>query len=102
MNSPAAVPRDFKEEVDQATGPGQTGKLTLLAIEAEGFPWQVEAQRLVVAALERVHNSPDAGIQQVIVFTGHMIDAPDRRQPRFPGDCEASAREAIHSRLQSI
>ena len=41
-------------------------------------------------------------IQQVIVFTGHMIDAPGRQPPRFPATCEQKARDAIRSALQSI
>jgi len=31
-----------------------------------------------------------------IVFTGHRIDAPGRREPRFPARVEAAARIAIH------
>jgi hypothetical protein len=33
--------------------------------------------------------------QQVLVFTGHRIDTPDRKSPRFPADKEAVAREKI-------
>lgn len=33
--------------------------------------------------------------KQVLVFTGHRIDAPDRKDPRFPADKEAVAREKI-------
>jgi len=37
--------------------------------------------------------SADGG--RVLLFTGHRIDAPDRTQPRFPPEAEATAREAI-------
>jgi tetratricopeptide (TPR) repeat protein len=33
--------------------------------------------------------------KQVLVFTGHRIDAPDRKSPRFPADKESIAREKI-------
>jgi hypothetical protein len=32
---------------------------------------------------------------RVLLFTGHMIDAPGRERPRFPPDREAAARQAI-------
>jgi hypothetical protein len=32
---------------------------------------------------------------RTLLFTGHQIDAPGRKQPRFPADCEALARAAI-------
>lgn len=30
-----------------------------------------------------------------ILFTGHMLDQPDRKEPRFPANMESTAREAI-------
>jgi tetratricopeptide (TPR) repeat protein len=33
--------------------------------------------------------------KRVLVFSGHMIDAPDRQTPRFPADKESIAREQI-------
>jgi tetratricopeptide (TPR) repeat protein len=33
--------------------------------------------------------------KRVLLFAGHMIDAPDRKQPRFPADKEQVAREKI-------
>jgi hypothetical protein len=37
----------------------------------------------------------DAAPPRVLVFTGHMIDAPGRKEARFPADREAVARQAI-------
>ena len=50
---------------------------------------------------------PEPGVQpppkperkRVLVFAGHMIDAPDRATPRFPADKEAVAREEIKQRV---
>ena len=36
---------------------------------------------------------------KVVLFSGHMIDAPDRAEPRFPASREAAARSAISATL---
>ena len=33
--------------------------------------------------------------RRVLLFSGHMIDAPDRKSPRFPASMEPAAQEAI-------
>ncbi|MGB7951846.1 MAG: hypothetical protein WCH75_29520, partial [Candidatus Binatia bacterium] len=38
--------------------------------------------------------------RQVLLFSGHMIDAPDRKDPRFPADKEKIAAAAIASKLE--
>ena len=38
----------------------------------------------------------------VVLFSGHMIDAPDRKTPRFPPDKEAVASDAIADALSKI
>ena len=38
----------------------------------------------------------------VVVFSGHMIDRPDREVPRFPAQVEMSVREAIRHRLKKL
>ena len=37
--------------------------------------------------------------KRVLVFAGHMIDAPDRKNPRFPADKEQIAREKIKEKI---
>jgi class 3 adenylate cyclase len=39
---------------------------------------------------------------QVVVFVGHMIDAPDCSVPRFPACLEATVATAIEARLESL
>jgi hypothetical protein len=39
-------------------------------------------------------------IRRVILFTGHMIDAPGRADPRFPASCESRARTAIRDAVK--
>jgi len=40
------------------------------------------------------------GRKRVLIFTGHMIDAPDRPTPRFPPDKENIARQKIKEKVE--
>jgi hypothetical protein len=40
--------------------------------------------------------------RQVFLFSGHMIDAPDRTDPRFPADKEPIAAKAIADKLDAL
>ena len=40
--------------------------------------------------------------RKVLLFSGHMIDAPDRSDPRFPPDKEAIAGDAIAKTLTEV
>jgi hypothetical protein len=40
--------------------------------------------------------------RRMLLFSGHMIDAPGRKQPRFPADKEQLAAQAIATALLSI
>jgi hypothetical protein len=46
-------------------------------------------------------SSPEAP-RKVVLFSGHMIDAPSRAKPRFPPDKESAARQAISGALQDL
>jgi hypothetical protein len=45
---------------------------------------------------------PEPGFHHAIVFTGHMIDAPGRRVPRFPASAEAAAHAAIKQSVEAL
>jgi hypothetical protein len=53
-----------------------------------------EKNASTVGAAPRFHRA--------IVFTGHMIDAPDRPKPRFPPDKETVAGKAIRDALAAL
>jgi tetratricopeptide (TPR) repeat protein len=40
--------------------------------------------------------------RQVLLFSGHMLDAPDRPQPRFPADKLPQAAAALHQALDAL
>jgi hypothetical protein len=98
---PSAVPADFRAEVERAVEGGHPGDLELLAVEARGFEWEGEGLRLIERARRRLEKSgrmtqpAPGGPGRVLLFTGHMIDAPGRERPRFPPDMEGTARRAI-------
>ncbi len=145
------LPREFREEVDEASRTKAIGKLALLGDEARGALWETEGLRLVgrelfgaeafeaacttleslriidpldkdanlllgtiyqrlgnlpqsEVALRRVAGHPDTppttAKPRTILFTGHQVDAPGRKTPRFPADKEPLARDAIRSALQ--
>ena len=41
-------------------------------------------------------------IPPVVAFTGHLLDAPGRRSPRFPAEAAPSVRRSIESLLESM
>jgi len=47
-------------------------------------------------------SAPAPGLRQVILFTGHMIDKPDREAPRFPASSELQARAAIEKEVRQL
>ena len=46
--------------------------------------------------------SSDWQPRQVLLFSGHMIDAPDRNPPRFPADKEPLAAQRIQQTLNQL
>jgi hypothetical protein len=47
-------------------------------------------------------SEPASGLRQVILFTGHMIDKPGRKEPRFPAAAEPLARAAIEKEVRQL
>jgi hypothetical protein len=86
-------PAGFAAEVDQALQRRDRGYLKLLWLESEGVPWEAAGKELTRRALEQIPVT--RGADEVVLFTGHRVDAPDRTAPRFPAECEAAASEAI-------
>ena len=67
-------------------------------------PVEVQASlEIIDRALARA-TRPEArwAPRQVFLFSGHMIDAPDRKDPRFPPDKEPIAAKAIADRLDAL
>lgn len=123
----SAVPQEFVDEAAQAAARRDVARLGLLASEAAGFGWEVEAWRTVGAmlldigawstarrVLERFRQAEGsealalregtatAPLPHVVVFAGHMIDDEGRTPPRFPEACVAAARREIRRCLADL
>ena len=77
----------------------------LLLLKDFGFrPTEIEAALRVLAhALQEIDASPTVWKpRQVFLFSGHMIDRPDRFEPRFPQDREDIAAASIAAKLDTL
>jgi hypothetical protein len=54
-----------------------------------------------IPVVEQKEETPEAA-PRVILFTGHRIDAPDRKKPRFPSDREDQARAMILTAVSEV
>jgi hypothetical protein len=62
-------------------------------------PCDLEAR----AALDQASASPQPmAYDHAILFTGHMVDAPGRKQPRFPPQAESAAARAMTASLETL
>lgn len=114
-DAPGKVPGDFLEDVERACHDGRRGDLSLFAHEVQGRDWAQEGLRLIGEAQSRLdavaHSSvsrdlsPEAMPDRVMLFTGHMVDAPDRPpdRMRFPPTprAEAKARQMIEEAVRA-
>jgi len=94
-------PQSFLDDLADAAKNRHPARIALLALESESYSWHAEAQRLAADAIQTLGQGEPA-YAHAILFTGHMIDAPNRPQPRFPASAEPAARAAILSSLQSL
>jgi hypothetical protein len=97
-----ATPREFHLEALNAAQARLPGKLALLEQESQGLPWEHEAAELIARERARLEQTmPESASRgRTILFTGHQVDAPGRKEPRFPADKEPIARNAIHEAVE--
>jgi len=62
---------------------------------------RADRSRLCLQKLGAATESAPA-LRQVILFTGHMIDKPDRKEPRFPASDESRAQAAIENEVRQL
>lgn len=105
VNETQVVERAYKDAVAVADGNWfqlDSSRQQLLMLKDLQFrPVQVDAALAVLnRALERLKEPWQP--REVILFSGHMIDAPDRAAPRFPADKEPAAADAIAAQLDKL
>lgn len=82
-----------------------SGRAQLLLLQQLGFRPEVVAAGIATfdQALQRLPAPSDQSPPRLaILFSGHMIDAPDRPIPRFPPEMEQAAATAIAKSLDSL
>lgn len=74
----------------------------LLLLRDLGFRPDVVARALDIVEREIARHAPPRQPRQVLLFSGHMLDKPDRDVPRFPPQREAAAARAIAAKLDEL
>lgn len=87
----------WRRYFDRARAAGRAGDLLLLADEAPTEALRIEAGRVAAELSAR-----EAKPRQVLLFSGHMVDAPDRPTPRFPSSKIPMAARAIDEALDGL
>jgi hypothetical protein len=64
-------------------------------------PKAVAAAREPVDAALAFQQAPTQAFRKIVVGSGHMIDTPDRTEPRFPPEKEAAVRERMAAQLDA-
>jgi tetratricopeptide (TPR) repeat protein len=59
------------------------------------------AEALKVTGLPEPEEDDAGDDRRVLIFTGHMVDAPGRERPRFPADKEGAARQKIKEAVEA-
>jgi hypothetical protein len=74
----------------------------LLYRDLEILPANIKAALAIPGLAPEGEGKPAAQTEtpRVLLFTGHMIDAPKREKPRFPPDKEDVARQAIRKAIE--
>lgn len=78
-----------------------------VASESDNLRAFSSTRRQARALSRHLYDRPDVfddcfPIPKLVVFSGHMIDAPDRRTPRFPPAKEGEVRELLDKQLAAM
>lgn len=105
VNPKATVQREYRSAVAAAQGDRfalQSTRETLTLLRDLQFRPDETAAALEVVEREIAREAEPFVPRQVLLFSGHMLDAPDRPAPRFPAAKLQSAREAIDKALDAL
>ena len=75
-------------------------------VGGKNYSYLASTKKQLVLLSRFVDIPPEVGeilsIPPVIAFTGHMIDSPDRKTPRFPPGLEQAVRDEISKRIEKL
>lgn len=105
VNPIEAVRREYGSAVaaaDQDWFALDSTRQTLVMLRDLGFRPAETAAALEIVERELARLVPPFVPRQVLLFSGHMVDAPDRKTPRFPPDKVPLAQAAIERALDEL
>lgn len=101
----ASAMRDWQAAVAAADGDWfalDSSHQTLAMLRDLGFRPAQTGQVLACLEREMARLAPPFQPRQVLLFSGHLMDAPDRQPPRFPAAMEPAAALAIGRALDEL
>ena len=105
FNPPGAVEKAWREAVAVANKDWhalETSRQQLLILRDLEFRTQNVETALAVLDEEIASLEAPWQARRVFLFSGHMIDTPDRAEPRFPASQEKTAAAAIAAKLDEL
>lgn len=105
VNPKETVIREYREAVAAANRDWfalDSSRQTLELLRDLEFRPEEAAAALAIVNSEIKRATPPFSPRQVFLFSGHMMDAPDRATPRFPADKEAAAAQKIAQALDAL
>lgn len=105
VNSKDAVVREYRTAMAAANRDWfalDSSRHTVELLNDLEFRPEETASALAIIDAEIRRALPPFSPRQVLLFSGHMIDAPARRSPRFPREKEAAVARKIEEALQKL
>lgn len=105
VNPKETVVREYRTAVAAANRDWfalDSSRQTLELLRDLEFRPDETAAALAIVDAEIRRAAPPFEPRQVLLFSGHIMDAPDRAQPRFPADKEAAVAQKIAQALDAL
>jgi len=105
LNKKESVARAYKDAMVVANRDWfalDSSRQTLQLFADLSFHPEKTAVALNIIEAELQHATPSITVNKVLLFSGHMMDTPDRPELRFPADMKAAAAERIAKALDAI
>ena len=105
VNPKESVVREYRSAVAAANGDWfalESTRQTLHLLRDLQFRPEETAAALAILDAEIARATPPFEPRQVLLFSGHIMDAPDRPTPRFPADKEAAVTQRIAQALDAL
>jgi len=99
-DNPEWVVSGYRDALDGASDQAWESVRTQLAMYHELGVFKANVDEAITYTGLPEAQVEEGGRKRVLIFTGHMIDAPDRSKPRFPPDKESIARQRIKEKIE--